>query len=473
MMRHYLSGMTSYLRLTLDEHTAAAGMITRLEAFRNTCLSNRGYRKPVENFSKTRSIKQNNWNKILIPNATDHADIIASVFKRFGVEAEVLPRGNSGDLSLAQRFANGEECLPFIQNLQDILSYLQSNGNPCDTGTVFFQGWACGPCRYGLYAPIQALTVDRAGYGQARICSIKYSDISKRFGFGFVIGLFNALVAMDILYKLLYRVRPYELEPGSAESIYSKYRQKLSALIETYDFKIFDLLNSSYRKPFEQMVEEASAEFALIAMSDIRKPRILLNGEFYVRIDDRTNQSVIEKIEKAGGEVNLAPATELLPYTLYIDYLEAKEAFKLHHRLSDYLKQVMYAFTLKLAHRDEVALEKAAGKLLEGLEEPPPEEIMERASRYVSKHYGGEPPMTIGRAAALAGRNNVDGAVFVAPFTCMPGSVVEAQQRPLQEELGIPIVTVYYDGKDNSSRDELVEGLVFQAKQKLKAKLQQ
>ncbi|MGM0688167.1 MAG: acyl-CoA dehydratase activase [Bacillota bacterium] len=473
MMRHYLSGMTSYLRLTLDEHTAAAGMITRLEAFRNTCLSNRGYRKPVENFSKTRSIKQNNWNKILIPNATDHADIIASVFKRFGVEAEVLPRGNSGDLSLAQRFVNGEECLPFIQNLQDILSYLQSNGNPGDTGTVFFQGWACGPCRYGLYAPIQALTVDRAGYGQARICSIKYSDISKRFGFGFVIGLFNALVAMDILYKLLYRVRPYELEPGSAESIYSKYRQKLSALIETYDFKIFDLLNSSYRKPFEQMVEEASAEFALIAMSDIRKPRILLNGEFYVRIDDRTNQSVIEKIEKAGGEVNLAPATELLPYTLYIDYLEAKEAFKLHHRLSDYLKQVMYAFTLKLAHRDEVALEKAAGKLLEGLEEPPPEEIMERASRYVSKHYGGEPPMTIGRAAALAGRNNVDGAVFVAPFTCMPGSVVEAQQRPLQEELGIPIVTVYYDGKDNSSRDELVEGLVFQAKQKLKAKLQQ
>lgn len=71
-------------------------------------------------------------------------------------------------------------------------------------------------------------------------------------------------------------------------------------------------------------------------------------------------------------------------------------------------------------------------------------------------------------AAAFAGRDRVCGAIFVAPFTCMPGSIVEAQQRLLQEELGIPIVTVYYDGKDNANRDELVEGLVFQAKQKLK-----
>jgi len=473
MMRHYLSGMTNYLRLTLDEHTAAAGMITRLEAFRNTCLSNREYRKPVEYFSKTRSVTQNDWNKILIPGATDHSDIIAAVFKRYGVEAEVLPRGNGGDLSLAQRFVNGEECLPFIQNLQDFLSYLQLNGNPGDNGTVFFQGWACGPCRYGLYAPIQALAVDRAGYGQARVCSVKYSDISKRFGFGFVIGLFNALLAMDILYKLLHRVRPYELEPGSADAVFGKYRQKLSAQIENYDFKIFDLLNGRYRKPLEQLIAEASNEFSRIAMSDIQKPRILLNGEFYVRIDDRSNQKVIEKIERAGGEVSLAPVTELFTYTLYIEYHETKQAFKLHHRPSDYFKQAVYSLTLKLAHRDEVALEKAAGPLMEGLEEPAPKEIMKRASRYVSRHYGGEPPMTIGRAAAFAGRKNVAGAVFVAPFTCMPGSVVEAQQRPLQEELGIPIVTVYYDGKDNSSRDELVEGLVFQAKQKLKTKLLQ
>ncbi len=470
MMRHYLSGLTNYLRLTLDEHTAAAGMITRLEAFRNTCLSNRGYRKPVELFSNTKSVAENDWNKILIPDATGHADVFASMFRCYGVEAELMPRGNNGDLSLAHRFVNGEECLPFIQNLQDFLSYLESNETSGNNGIVFFQGWACGPCRYGLYAPIQALSIDRAGYGQAKICSIKYSDVSKRFGFGFVIGVYNSLMTMDILYKMLHRVRPYELERGRADETFEKYRRELATLIENCEFKLTTLLHGSYRKPLEKLISEAAAEFNGIPVSKTRKPLILLNGEFYVRLDDRCNQSVVNKIEQAGGEVSMAPVTELFSYTLYIDYHETRQAFKLHRRLADYIKLTAYKMTLKIAHRDEVALHKAAGKLLEGLEEPAPKEIMERASGYVSSHYGGEPPMTIGRAAAFAGRENVGGAVFVAPFTCMPASVVEAQQKPLQEELGIPIVTVYYDGKDNANRDELVEGLVFQAKQKLKAK---
>ncbi len=59
---------------------------------------------------------------------------------------------------------------------------------------------------------------------------------------------------------------------------------------------------------------------------------------------------------------------------------------------------------------------------------------------------------------------------MVAPFTCMPASVVEAQLRPLQADLDLPIVMVYYDGQNNANRDELVEGLVYQARQKLEAR---
>ncbi len=473
MMRHYLSGLANYLRLTLDEHTAASGMITRLEAFRNTCLSKTTYQKTVQFSSSTRSIAQDNWHKILIPEPTYHSDVFAAMFRCYGLDAEVIPRGNSGDLSMAQRYVNGEECLPFIQNLQDYLSYLHNNGSANDNGEVFFQGWACGPCRYGLYAPVQSLAVDRAGFGKQRVCSIKFSDLNRRFGFGFVLGMYNALLAIDLLYKMVHRVRPYELEEGSADAAFEKYSSRLFALVEKYKFKLTGLLSGSYRKPFEKLISEAADEFSSIEVSGEIKPCILLNGEFYVRLDDRCNQSVIKKIEEAGGEVNIAPATELFSYTIYIDYLEKLNEFKLNRRLADYIKQAVYRQIANIAHRDEVALEKAAGKLLDGYGEPAPEEIMKRAVKYVSSHYGGEPPMTIGRAAAFAGRDRVAGAVFVAPFTCMPASVVEAQQRPLQEELGIPIVTVYYDGKNNAARDELVEGLVYQAKQKLKAKERQ
>jgi len=470
MLRHYLKDMTSYLRLTLDEHTAPAGMITRLEAFRNTCLSRDEFRTPAIPSSATRTVSEKDWHKILIPDMTRHSGVFASVFKSCGMEAEVLPRGKPGDLSLAQRYVNGEECLPFIQNLQDYLQHL--NASSSGNGEVFFQGWACGPCRYGLYAPAQALAIQRAGFGEKKVCAVQSGDVAKRFGYPLVLGIFNALLTMDILYKMLHRVRPYELERGAANQVFDYYSSKLIALLESYKIPLYSIISGSYRKPLENLIREAAEEFTRIPVDESKaKPRILLGGEFYVRMDDRCNQEVIRKIEEAGGEVCLAPVTEVFTYTMYIEYHETLQAFRLKRRPADYLKQKLYKTMINLTHRDEVALENAAGPLLEDLHEPAPWEIMEHAVKYVSRHYGGEPPMTIGRTAAFSSRDRVAGAIFVAPFTCMPSSVVEAQQGLLQDELNIPVVTVYYDGKENANRDEMVEGLVFQARQKLNGDL--
>lgn len=468
MLRHYLNGMTSYLRLTLDEHTAAAGMITRLEAFRNTSLSNNSKSEIKVISTATTSLTDKEWRKILVPEPTRHAEVFVSMFKKAGVEAALLPRGIGGDLSLAQRYTNGEECLPFMQNVQDYLSYLSSNNGESD-GLIFFQGWACGPCRYGLYAPTQSLIINRAGCGSRKVCAIRFSDIINRFGIGFVIVLFNGLVAVDLLYKMLHKARPYELKAGSAERLFDKFVNKLSALLENQSHRgLLNILGGRYRKAMEELIAEAAEGFSRLPLARINKPRILLGGEFYVRLDDRCNQSVIELIEKAGGEVCIAPMTEVFTYTIYIDCFEARQAFKVNRRPADYFKQLVYSLMLKIAHRDEVALQQAAGSFLEDLHEPDPEEIMKRAGKYVSSHYGGEPPMTIGRAAAFAGRERVSGAIFVAPFTCMPGSVVEALQNSLQVELNIPIISVYYDGKESANRNEMVEGLVFQARQRLK-----
>lgn len=471
MLRHYLGEMTSYLRLTLDEHTAAAGLITRLEAFKNTVLTKKEFHKNTLLSSQTCSLIDRNWHKILIPEPTRHSGVFAAMFRQAGLKAEVLPRCAEGDLAMARQYINGEECLPFIQNLQDILQYLKNKGESNLNGEVFFQGWASGPCRYGLYAPTQSLVINKAGCREGRICAIKFADVNKRFGFGFVIGLYNALMVSDLLYKILHRVRPYEIQKGETDALFERFSDKLEKLLEGLDFKLSGILSSGYRKPLETFLKEAAGEFGKIEMKKEMRPRILLGGEFYVRLDDRCNQSVIAKIEKAGGEVCLAPATELFTYTLYIDALEALEDYKNFRRISSYFKYFLYMQILKIAQRDEMVLEKAAGPLIGGLEEPAPQQIMALASKYVSKHYGGEPPMTIGRAANFAERERVSGAIFVAPFTCMPGSVVEAQQRIMQEDLGIPIVTVYYDGKESANRDELVEGVIFQARQRFETRM--
>ena len=467
MLRHYLGNLTGYLRLTLDEHTAPAGMITRLEAFKNTCSSQKEPVKSLFYSARTQKVSDRDWEKILIPEPTHHARVFEAMFKNYGVDAEILPRSKDKDLILARRFVNGDECLPLIQNVQDFLDYLYTNGNSLNLDkTVFFQGWACGPCRYGLYAPTQSLIINRAGFGERRICSVKAEDAIKRFGIGFILGVYDGMVAMDALYKMLHATRPYELEEGASDALFEKYSGKLCRVLESMRVNATHLLSVKHLRPLEELLHEAMEEFSKVPRSGEKRPLIIVGGEFYVRLDDRCNREVIKKIEREGGEVSLAPASELFTYTVFINYQEACAAFRTKKNLFNFLMKTGYSLVNRLAHRDEKRLESIISEYLDGLEEPSPEEIRNHARKYVSEHYGGEPPMTIGRACALAGHNRVSGAVFVAPFTCMPGSVVEAQMGAMRRDLDLPMISIYYDGKDNTNREEFIESLVFQAKQR-------
>lgn len=468
MLRHYLGSLTAYLRLTLDEHTAPAGMITRLEAFKNTCRSRGGFTRPLFYSARTRYLHHPEWKKILIPEPSRHARVFAAMFRNYGVEAEVLPRSRDRDLFLARRYVNGSECLPLIQNVQDFLEYLGNDGKIQDRQeVVFFQGWACGPCRYGLYAPTQSLIINRAGYGEGRICSIKLSDTMKRFGLKYIVGVYDGMVAMDLLYKLLHATRPYELQQGSSDALFQLWADRLEELLQRYRFSMTSLLRGRHLRPLENLLRQAAADFAAIPRRMEKRPLILLGGEFYVRLDDRCNQGIIRKIEAEGGEVSLSPASELFGYTVYINYQEALAAYETEHNWRNMLNKTAYALMNRVAQRDEHLLAAAVNGKMHGRGEPTPAELRDLSRPYVSEHYGGEPPMAIGRVCSFARENGVGGAIFVAPFTCMPASVVDAQLGALRHDLNLPMVTIYYDGKENANRDEFIESLVFQARQRV------
>ncbi len=471
MLRHYLANVAEFLRLTLDEHTAPAGMITRLEAFKNTCLSRRNREKKISRSARAIDVNDPELKKILVPNMSSHPAVFVSLFENYGVEAVLLPRSNDKDLTLARLYTNGEECLPFLQSLQDFLAYAEQNPRDFEEqGTVMLEGWACGPCRFGYYASAQSLIINRAGYGEKRVCALKTEDAVKRFGPEFAVALFDGLLAIDMLNKMLHRTRPYEINEGESEALFDRYCKEIYAYLRHYRFKWTALPGGSHLRGLEKILAEAGKQFASISRRDEERPLILLAGEYYVRLDDRCNKDIIKQIEGAGGEVFLAPATEFFVYTVFANYRLALKEYNYKKNLVRYLYKLGYGAINWLAHRDEQRIEKAAGVMLEGREEPSASEILAHSINYIPEHTAGEPPMTIGRTGALAGRKEVAGAIFVGPFTCMPASVVEAVQGALSREIGIPIISVFYDGRDNVNREEFIHSLVFQAKQNLKTR---
>ncbi len=464
MLRHFLRHLSPSLRLTMDEHTAPAGMITRLEAFRNTCLSRSDHSQPSFLSARTLPPERLREKKVLIPQLSHHAYMFEAAMQSHGVDAEVLPRSEDSDLTIAKRYCNGEECLPMIQNVQDIFAYVQGSDDDLDD-VVFFQGWACGPCRYGMYAPAQSLLLNQAGCGEAKVYAAELFDMIRHLGLGFAVGLFDGSIALDAMYSLLHRTRPYELEQGRSDEVFDKHCARLTDFLRRRRIRVTDALTGAHLKDFERLVRDAAEDFAAVPTQDEDRPRIVVAGEFYVRLDDRCNQDVIRKIEAAGGEVTLSPASEVFMYTGYINYEESRNLFASNREIGALLRSWGFKSLHRLAHREESRIWGAAEALAED-HEPTPEEIRAHARKYISAHYGGEPPMTVGRTCALAERGNVDGAVFVAPFTCMPGSVVEAQMGVLRRDLNLPMVATYYDGTDNPSREELIQGLVYQAKQR-------
>ncbi|HED23592.1 MAG TPA: hypothetical protein ENN91_00530, partial [Firmicutes bacterium] len=437
MLRHYLANVADFLRLTLDEHTAPAGMITRLEAFKNTCRSRRSKEKKTFRTTGVLTVDDPKLNKILVPNLSRHPAVFAALFENYGLEAALLPRSADKDLTLARRYTNGEECLPFLQSLQDFLEYAKQNPQDLENeGTVMLEGWACGPCRFGYYASAQSLIISRAGYGEQRVCALKTEEAVKRFGPEFAVSLFDGLLAVDMLYKMFHRTRPYELNEGQAEVFFDQYCERIYEYLRHFRFKWPALINGSHLRGLEEILVEAGERFAAIPRREEERPLILLAGEYYVRLDDRCNRDIIKQIEAAGGEVFLAPATEFFIYTVFTNYRLALKEYNYKKNLLRYLYKLGYGAINWLAHRDEHRIEKAAGRLLVGREEPSAAAILAHSIRYIPEHTAGEPPMTVGRTGALAGRKGVAGAIFVGPFTCMPASVVEAQQGALSREIG-------------------------------------
>ncbi|MBI5606200.1 MAG: CoA activase, partial [Deltaproteobacteria bacterium] len=80
-----------YLEIEIDEHSADAGVVTRLEAFLDSLKNSKEAPFPPLKKRSSSRIPSGNHRRIYIPPMTDHTYAVAAAYKACGVEAEVLP----------------------------------------------------------------------------------------------------------------------------------------------------------------------------------------------------------------------------------------------------------------------------------------------------------------------------------------------------------------------------------------------
>ena len=205
-----------YLQLEIDEHSADAGAVTRLEAFLDSIKNARVEEAGKEGRSDT--YKMNGHRKrIYIPYMTDHAYALAGAFRACGVDAAVMDESDEESVTVGRKYTTGKECYPCILTTGDMVKH--ATRADFDPGkSAFFMPSGSGPCRFGQYHKFHRMVLDEIGLPDVPIYAPNQDD---RFykELNIVGGKFSrlgwrAVVATDLLIKMLHETRPFETRIG-------------------------------------------------------------------------------------------------------------------------------------------------------------------------------------------------------------------------------------------------------------------
>ncbi len=380
--------------------------------------------------------------KIYFPRmAAGSARGVAALMRSLGIEADVVPPSNARTLELGGKYSSGDECYPLKVTLGDFLQITERADFDAKK-TAFFMATGQGPCRFGQYVPYLRSVLKKLGKDDVLLfhpsCEQAYSDFGEASGL-FTRGAWRALVAGDILLKLLLKSRPYEVQAGSADQAYEECVQGLCRVLETPYSS-----DESQMIALQECLLRARGRFRALAVEyDATRPLIGVVGEIYCRLNEFSNRELVRRLEQAGAEVWL---NDLCEWIWYIND-DQLEKFKLYGR--QWSVQALAANIRNyVQHNDERRMQKLFCDDFRGYEEPKEiRVVLDYAEPYLpARGANGEMVLNVGKAVYFA-RKGLDGVVDISPFTCMNGIVGEAiYPRVSRDNGGIPIRNFYFDG---------------------------
>jgi len=379
--------------------------------------------------------------KVLIPPmAAGSARLFAAGFRVLGVDAEPTPPSDDRTRELGASYTSGDECYPAKVTIGDFMRALQEPDAEPDR-LVFFMPTSDGPCRFGQYAPYLRQILDANGFRHTQILSPSsengYEGLGELAAPFFRTG-WRALVAGDILQKLLLMYRPHEYQKGEADRVYESCLDDLCRTIESSPVEPEPQLEALR----EAMLRCRKKFRAIRGRRDPSVPLIGVVGEIFCRLNTFSNDDLVRRLEEFGAECWVSDITEWIWYTNSEQFRKLRLEGK---RFS--LDSLKAWIRTRVQRKDEHVLLDLFQEDFIGYEEPPMKEILAAAEPYLPVSGAlGEMVLNMGKSICLT-RMGVDGIVDISPFTCMNGIVSEAIYPRLSRDLGgVPIRTFYFDG---------------------------
>ena len=245
---------------------------------------------------------------ILCPQMSPiHFRLLGPAFRNAGYNVVVLDNDGRRSVDVGLKYVNNDACYPSLCVIGQLMDALLS-GKYDTHKTALIITQTGGGCRATNYISFIRRALAKAGMEYVPVISINPAGIESnpglKYNYDVLKKAFQSLIYGDVLMRCLYRVRPYELEKGSANALYEKWNAKLTKSLETAKW-------SEYKKNIQEIVRDFD-EFPID--ETLKKPRVGVVGEILVKFAPAANNHLVDLLEQEGAE---AVVPDLVDFLLY------------------------------------------------------------------------------------------------------------------------------------------------------------
>ncbi len=278
-----------------------------LEHARETDLRRRPpvYRKSasaaMEKVRYTKEMQEQGYT-ILAPQMSPiHFEVVEAVLRSAGFNVVLLPSVDHGAVDAGLKYVNNDICYPSILVTGQLINAVLSGKYDLKRTAVLISQTG-GGCRATNYIALIRKALKESGHPEIPVISLSVAGGLDEHNPGFnilkpkfLISAVYALLYGDLIMQCLYRTRPYEAEPGSADALYGELMARAKVQVP-----------GASRKSFYRLCQDTVDAFEnLPLVNDRSKPRVGVVGEILVKFHPTANNDVVRVIESEGCEANV------------------------------------------------------------------------------------------------------------------------------------------------------------------------
>ena len=362
--------------------------------------------------------------------------LIEEAFKQAGYNIVILPAMDRKAIDVGLKFVHNDSCYPAIISIGQLIKALQSGDYDLNNTSVMMTQTG-GGCRATNYIPLLRKGLKDAGFQQIPIVSISMGNQGTEetpgwhLNYSFVKRLLIGVLYGDLFERVLYRVRPYEAIPESANSLYKKWLEVARKNIKSGSYFEFNRNMKHIIRDFDE----------LATMNFGQKPRVGVVGEILVKYSPTANNDIVGIIEKEGGEAVVPDLIGFMNYSFFNQIWKSDE-LNMSKKSKQFAKLGIDLINL-LEKPMNKALEKS--QRFEGIDSI--YDIAENASKIISiGNHTGEGWFLTGEMIELLNKD-IKNIVCLQPFGCLPNHIVgKGMLKELRRQYkGANIAPIDYD----------------------------